>query len=604
LLAGGDPGDGLGGVDQAHAISLFALLRAVVAEVRMRIQQRLLVALVALVASVSLPAAYLLNRWISEEVVEQARASLIRETRILGAELNRAPPEDLFTWIHATHERAGARITIIEADGRVSADSDVLDLAKMDNHGDRPEIRAAFAGEVGTSLRPSTTFKRDLLYVAVAFGKPLRVLRLSRPIDITMSPVWRGQRALWLSATIALVLAFLVGGVLTRWLARPLTTMTHAARAMAKGKFQTPLPEPSGDELGELARALATLRNQLAARIEELRAEGDKLRTILNGMKEGVALIQEGRVTVANSAFAEMIGATVPLEGRSPLEAARLPELAEAIHASIEERQPEQRELQVGNRHLSVDALPLGTPESEQTVVVLQDLTESRKLERLRRDLVANASHELRTPVAAILGAAETLSAGAAEDAEARASFVDILLRHAQRLSRLTTDLLDLSRLEAGYRPRIETVDVAEVVQTVVGSLASKAGAKQILLENATPAVTVAAERPALEQVLTNLVDNAIKYTTQGGSVRVTAEPEEGQVRIVVADTGVGIAAEHLPRLWERFYRVDAARSRELGGTGLGLAIVKHLVLSHGGSVDVESEVGRGSSFIVRLPRG
>jgi two-component system, OmpR family, phosphate regulon sensor histidine kinase PhoR len=212
--------------------------------------------------------------------------------------------------------------------------------------------------------------------------------------------------------------------------------------------------------------------------------------------------------------------------------------------------------------------------------------------------------HELRTPVAAIVGVAETLVGGAAEDPKARASFIDILLRHANRLSRLTSDLLDIARLEAGYRPRVEPVALAPLAQSVVTALGSRAAEKKLALEVAVPGeLSVAGERPAVEQILTNLVDNAIKYTPEGGTVRISAEARDKTVQIVVADTGAGIPEEHLPRLFERFYRVDDARSREAGGTGLGLAIVKHLAMANGGDVKVESQLGRGTRFLVSLPR-
>jgi two-component system phosphate regulon sensor histidine kinase PhoR len=235
--------------------------------------------------------------------------------------------------------------------------------------------------------------------------------------------------------------------------------------------------------------------------------------------------------------------------------------------------------------------------------VVLLDTTEAKRLERLRREFVANASHELRTPVAAIVGVAETLAAGAADDPEARGSFLEILMRHAQRLSRLTADLLDIARLEAGYKPRLEVVEIERAVDAVLGTLHVKAGPRNITLEKKTPmGERVSAERAAVEQIITNLVDNAIKYTPAGGRVSVRAESRGGRVRVIVEDTGPGIPKEHHARLFERFYRVDDARSRDLGGTGLGLAIVKHLALANGGDVAVESEVGRGSRFIVSMP--
>jgi two-component system phosphate regulon sensor histidine kinase PhoR len=431
------------------------------------------------------------------------------------------------------------------------------------------------------------------------------VLRLALPLDEVERTAGRAQTAVWLAGLVAFALVLALGAAVARWLSRPIVAMTRAARAMSHGEFTVSLPPAPDDELGELVHALETLRSQLAARIEELRNEGTKLRAILNGMREGVALVQGGAIAIANPAFAHLLGVASTVEGLTPLEAARLPQLAEIIEMAIRERREAAREVQVGARSLMLQAHPLGAVGTRQAVVVLIDMTETRRLERLRRDFVANASHELRTPVAAIVGVAETLSAGAAEDPEARASFLDILLRHAARLSNLTSDLLDIARLEAGYRPRVESFPVAEVVETVVSTLRPRADDKQIMLTTElAPGLLLAAESQAVERVLVNLVDNAIKYTPSGGQVTVRAEPGGNQVQLSVEDTGPGIPEEHLPRLFERFYRVDNARSRELGGTGLGLSIVKHLVLAHRGDVRVESQVGRGTRFIVRLPRG
>jgi two-component system phosphate regulon sensor histidine kinase PhoR len=273
--------------------------------------------------------------------------------------------------------------------------------------------------------------------------------------------------------------------------------------------------------------------------------------------------------------------------------------MAEVVEQALT-GQAARREVQVGARSLLVQAHPLL---QHQAVLVLFDSTETRRLERLRRDFVANASHELRTPVAAIVGVADTLAAGAAEDPEARKSFVEILGRHARRLEQLTADLLDIARLEAGYKPRVESVPVDDVLEAVASTLRTRADEKRITLTVTPASLTVRAERAAVEQILTNFLDNALKYTPDGGQVRVGAALLGSHARLFVEDTGPGVEAPHLARIFERFYRVDSARSRELGGTGLGLSIVKHLALANGGDVGVESQVGRGSRFYVDLPR-
>ncbi len=409
----------------------------------------------------------------------------------------------------------------------------------------------------------------------------------------------------WLAIAAGVALGCVVGAPFYLSARGRIAHLARATRALTQGDFDMALPQGSDDELGDLQRAWKRMRLVLEEKVVDLSDEVGRQRSILDGMAEGVALLREGVILAANPAFATLVGAASDVLGKTPLEVARLPALAEVIEDSRRRNTEVVRELQADPRTLHVVARPLGGPQ-RQTVVVLLDMTDARRIERLRRDFVANASHELRTPVAAILGAVETLAAGAAEDATARASFLEILERHAQRLGRLTADLLDLARLEAGYRPREEIVQLALVLDTVIPSLAPRAAEKQIALTSKTDAgvghVEIVAERAAIEQVLMNLVENAIKYTPAGGSVTVAAVVRDGQVELSVTDTGPGISAEHLPRLFERFYRVDNARSRELGGTGLGLSIVKHLVAANGGEIHVASQVGRGTRFWVRFP--
>jgi len=574
-----------------------------------RIQQRLLVAFLGVVVAVLVPAAMMLDAWIGESVRDVVRDSLTREARGLAGELERATaqPADVADWVaRLTPSLGGERVTVIAADGQVLGDTDVpaSALGAVENHASRPEVLAARAGGVGVAERRSTTVSRRLLYVAVPVAATGRVLRIALSLDTVAATVGRAHFAVWLAGLMALTLALLLGTTLSRWLTRPILAMTRAARAMSHGDFEVALPTPGDDELGDLVNTLDTLRNQLAARMADLRGEGHKLRAIINGMSEGVALVQDGVISVANPAFARLCGLGGDAEGRTIRDAVRVPAVGEAIDGALASGAPTSREVQVAGRALVASIDPLGPAAARQAVVVLIDVTEPKRLEKLRREFVANASHELRTPVAAIVGVAETLAAGAADDPEARSSFLEILMRHAQRLSRLTADLLDIARLEGGYKPRVEVVEVASAVDAVLGTLQIKAEPKQITLDKKLPpSLSVSAERAAVEQMVSNLVDNAIKYTPAGGRVTVRAEARAGRVRILVEDSGPGIPREHHARLFERFYRVDDARSRDLGGTGLGLAIVKHLALANGGDVSVESDVGKGSRFIIALPQ-
>ncbi|HEX4459106.1 MAG TPA: histidine kinase dimerization/phospho-acceptor domain-containing protein, partial [Polyangia bacterium] len=510
--------------------------------------------------AVLLPAAFMLDSWIGDGVRDLVRESLTREAEAMAGELQRAKPADLADWV--AHSATTARVTVIDGDGRVRGDSDVAlnALPNIENHATRPEVRDALIGNIGVDARRSQTLGRTLIYVAVPVhgDGTAKVLRLALPLDQVGATVGRAHFAVWLAGLMALVLALLLGTTLSRWLTRPILAMTRAARAMSHGDFEASLPEPGDDELGELVHALDTLRNQLAMRLAELRQEGVKLRAIVNGMSEGVALVQDGIISVANPAFGRLLKVSAEVEGRSVRDATRLPAVGDAIDAALSKGKNASREVQIGGRALLVQVDPLESSPTPQAVVVLIDVTEPKRLERLRREFVANASHELRTPVAAIVGVAETLAAGAADNPEARQSFLEILIRHSQRLSRLTSDLLDIARLEAGYRPRVEVVELNRSIDAVIGSLQVKADDKRIELSKTVPAeLRVSAERAAVEQILTNLVENAIKYTPSGGRVHVQAELKGSKIRIIVADTGPGIPSEHHARLFERFYRVD-----------------------------------------------
>jgi two-component system, OmpR family, phosphate regulon sensor histidine kinase PhoR len=408
-------------------------------------------------------------------------------------------------------------------------------------------------------------------------------------------------RALLLGGVAAVALAALFAVRARARVARPLTAMAVAAQRIAEGDFVAAPVRITDDEIGDLAAALSEVSRRLAGTVRELTSERDKLRAVLAGMSEGVALVARGRIVLANPAFSKLIGAIGPVEGRTPLEASRLPELAEAVSHASAGRASGGRDASLGPRIVHLYAEPIDR--GAGVVLVLLDVTEARSLERMRRDFVANASHELRTPVAAIRGVVETLLAAPDMGAADRERFEKILAAHVDRLSRLVNDLLDLSHAEAGG-PRLRPVrlPLTEPAELAVAAVRHRSEAKRVRIALSIDGVEIEADPIAVEQVLTNLLDNAVKYSPEGGRIDVRAARDGDRVRIEVQDAGPGIAAEHLPRLFERFYRVDPARSRAQGGTGLGLAIVKHLVQAHGGEVSVASEVGRGTTFRVSFP--
>jgi two-component system phosphate regulon sensor histidine kinase PhoR len=420
-----------------------------------------------------------------------------------------------------------------------------------------------------------------------------------------------GQAAtgwLWV-ALVALAVAPALALLDQRRLARSTRALVVTAQAMAAGDLRPRAPTPGGGDLGQLGRALDGLGEQLAAQLAQLRGERDRLNAIVEAMAEGVLVLDaRRRVVLANPAARRILtlpesGQHGPSEPPDLLDLQRLP----ALHAIAERalqggRQSEELVLQDGRQAL-VQTAPL---EGTGAVLVFHDLTDVRRLETIRRDFVANVSHELRTPLAAIRGYAETLVEGGLDDRARAKEFASVIQRHAERLSRLLEDLLELSRLEAGRRPLAqEALSLPDLAERALELVRAKAADRHVELSSAVPAtLSLRGDADAVVQVLVNLLDNAVKYTAEGGHVRLLAKqlPGAPSLRIEIQDDGAGIEPQHLDRVFERFYRVDSGRSRDMGGTGLGLAIVKHLVQAMGGAVGVQSVVGNGSTFWFELP--
>jgi len=415
-------------------------------------------------------------------------------------------------------------------------------------------------------------------------------------------------RALWGTAALALGLASsLLAGLGARRLGRAAGAIAGATGKMAGGDLEARARVVGADELGELGRSVDALAEGLDATLSDLRSERDLLGGVLTAMTEGVMLITDGRVRVMNRALRQMLLLDSSAVGKRLLEVIRRADLQEILDRAGREKEPVEDELELPGlrpRRVLVHAMRLDL-ESPSLLVVLVDVTELRKLESLRRDFVANVSHELRTPIASVRSAAETLRTAMQKDPVAAAGFVEMVERNADRLHRLVEDLLDLSRIESHqYQLAIETLELGAALDHAVGPFADRAAAKglKLAVERGDP-LLARADRRALERVVSNLVDNAVKYCPGGAEIRARAAREpQGPIRVVVEDTGPGIEARHLPRLFERFYRADAGRSREVGGTGLGLSIVKHLVEAMGGAVDVASTPGKGTAFSFTLP--
>ena len=513
----------------------------------------------------------------------------------------------------------GARVTLIAPDGRVLAESErgATELAGLENHAGRPEVRAALAGRTGRDLRRSATTDVPLLYVAVPVREETRVLgvlRLALPLSAVTASYATLHQVMLAGGAVALLVALGIGIFVAGRVTQPVVEMQSIARQMSEGSFLVRAPTRSTDEIGTLGRSLNVMAGRLREKIQDLEQEQGKITAMLDAMIEGVIAVDgHEHILLMNERARTMFGVgSARGEGKPFLEVIRnadLHEIFRAVHAGgaglalrreIEMTSPAYRVLGVN----AVGLLPVaGEP---GVVMVLHDLTALRQLERVRTEFVANVSHELRTPLTAIQGYLETLLSGALEEPENARRFLEIVLRHSERLGRLLNDLTDLSNIELGkVTLRKESVRLDELVASVVAIIGPRAARSRVAVTADTPAdlPAVAADRDRLVQILINLVDNAVKYTPEGGAVSVTTRSiGEGAVEIAVADTGIGIPLADLPRITERFYRVDKARSRELGGTGLGLAIVKHLVLAHGGELRIESVEQQGTTVRFTLP--
>ncbi len=492
-----------------------------------------------------------------------------------------------------------AEVTLFDRDGNVVGDSSLADVTEAPSGVENPEFLAARRGEIGRATR--TVEGGEMRFVAVPAADGM-VVRLGAPLSDIDATVGAMRRRLTFAIGIAIGAALALGWLASRLAARPLRAMTESATRIAQGDYAI-VPSTSPDDFGILSRTLASLGAQLEAKLRELTEERDRLSAILAGMAEGVLVVDATREVVLANPAAEMILGPA-LVGKRVADAVTSPALRAVIEEAAVTGQPHETEVEAGSRAIALYVRPLAA-RGGGLVTVLRDMTRLRKLLVVRRDFVANVSHELRTPVTAIQGYAETLLRGAVDE-PTRKQFLEIIHRHARRLGALVEGLLTLSELEArppeqAVRERVEVPAIAEHVRA---TLRERAAQRETGVDVDVAADVIARGDPvAVEQVIENLVDNAIKYGKDGGGrVRIVGRRLGDRVHLDVLDDGPGIDAEHLPRLFERFYRVDAGRSRERGGTGLGLAIVKHLVESMGGTVAVDSEAGRGTTFRVEWP--
>ena len=599
-------------------------MRALLKLIRRRIALKLALTLVGFVAISSLIAGLYLARALDQFATESLAARLTTIGAVLhrdAADLLVAGPDEEAAreFVSRVARATAARVTLIATDGQVLADSERAggELALLDNHAERPEVKAALGGKVGRDLRRSATLRAPLLYVALPVeegGRTIGVLRLALPLAAVTASYATLHGVMLAGGAVALAVALAIALFVAGRVTRPVVEMQSTARQMSQGNFLVRAPTRSTDEIGTLGRSLNVLAARLREKIEDLEQEQAKVTAILDGMVEGVIAVDghEHIVLMNERARAIFNLGAVRAERKPFLEVIRNAELHEVFRQSRggDPGAVVRREVSLAapaGRILQVHGVPLLLAGGEKgVVIVLHDITELRRLEQVRTEFVGNVSHELRTPLTAIHGYVETLLGGALEEPENARKFLEIVHRQTERLGRLINDLTDLSNIELGKASlHLAPTRVDEVVDSVIGVIAPRARAGGVTVRTEVPGTLplVKADHDRLAQILINLVDNAVKYTPDRGVVTVRGAEAPGKtVNVSVEDTGVGIPSSDLPRITERFYRVDKARSRELGGTGLGLAIVKHLVLAHGGELHIESEIGRGTTVRFTLP--
>ncbi len=558
---------------------------------------------------------YLINTMVgySYAKVEErliSSAWLLGKTIVL--EENKEGTGDIASLLKEARDYTHARVTLIDTTGKVVADSHE-DSGKMANHAYRPEFVLALRGEVGKSTRFSDTLKEKMLYVAVPVkdtGKIVGAVRLAVDWAEVQSGVWHIRYVIGSAIFLVFLLTVLISSYLAKGITSPLKEMTQVAKDMADGKLDNYVRNISDDEIGALGRGLNYMARRLKDTIKEITEEKNKIQAVLTSMDEGVVAVdREFRILMINPAVEKIFDVkTGEVVGGTLIEGIRNYELEKIIGKALKKGRNINQELALLPlaRTFRVNVVPLKKDQVTVGVVaVLRDITEIRDLEKMRSEFVANVSHELRTPLTSIKGFVETLMDGALEDKDVAIRFLEIINVEANRLNRLITDILSLSSLEAKEQEIPKTpVNFKDILEKVIPVLAPLAQAKQIELSTeVSPELPIfSANEDMIRQLLINLIDNAIKYTPEGGKVTILAVPGKTGIKVSVKDTGIGIPPESMPRMFERFYRVDKARSRELGGTGLGLAIVKHMLEVHQGTIKVESQVGVGSKFTFYLP--
>lgn len=583
-----------------------------------RLYTQLLAAYALIVAGMLAAALVLVTQIAARQYLDTLTSTLAAHARVLDQVINFPLTADGFSEINAWCETVGritdSRVTVVTESGRVAGDSEG-DANTMANHGDRPEILDALAGRTGRHIRFSDTLQKDMIYIAVPLnvgGATAGAIRMAVP-STALTAIKRQslRRAAPVAACIALVASVLAWAIARR-IAKPFEALSRRVAENTEDSVALRYHPGGATEARDLADAIERMTTHHEDRVQSLLRQHNELQAIVSSMGEGVlAVDRDGRVLNLNRAASDMLrAAPASAPGRALREVVRNPELDEFVEQVLTVGHPFEREVVLfedEERHLRLHGAPINDARGMRigAVIVLGDMTHVRRLERVRRDFVANVSHEIRTPVTSIKGYVETLLDGAMDEPQSCRRFLEIVARQADRLIEIIHDLLTLAQVEQEARSGIarDRAMLCSVLESAVSGCTARAVARDMHIDlRCLPDLEARVNAPMMEQAVVNLLNNAIAYSDSGDTIIVEAVADSGMLTICVTDHGPGVAREHLPRLFERFYRVDKARSRQLGGTGLGLAIVKHIVQSHDGHVGVESRPGKGSTFTICVP--
>ena len=556
---------------------------------------------------------FVLNLLIKDEIKKVMTSKIEAELLAYAELIDLSSAQKMSEQLKQIARISGSRVTLVDAEGKVFADSE-KDVASLENHFSRPEVQEARLRGTGKSIRFSQSIGVDMLYVAITMKSKSQIagyVRLARPLHDVQNAIEQVYQSIFLAMMIAAVIALFIALVFSYRLAAPILALEKFTERLRQGDPVETIFLETSDETKKLADNINYLVDELRSQIRLANEEKSKLMTAFTSMTEGVLILDaEDKIEFVNSALSNILtGQYVDISGKTLMEAFRNVDLQKAFLKFKETHAIVSEEVNLGSIEPVILNVSISSvhnyPGEEKVMLVFHDVTRLKKLEKIRVDFVANVTHEIKTPLTAIIGYLETIQTGATSSNEDVKKFIAISLKQAGRLNRLVEDLLVISKIELGeIKFHFEEVSIRDAFEGAIPLVEAKAGLKKINIHNNVQdnLSYVWADRDRLTQILVNILDNAVKFTPEDGSVFIEAVQKDNYAILTIKDTGIGVPKEEVQRLGERFYRVDRSRSRDLGGTGLGLSIVKHLMIAHGGKIEIESQLGRGTKVSLYFP--